>query len=51
MGYAKQCYKRIFYKSINITLISTEGKFYDYAYISIDPQIKGMNVVLQMLEV
>jgi len=31
MGYANLCYKRIFYKSTNVTLISTEEKVYDYA--------------------
>jgi hypothetical protein len=40
-----------FHKSTNVTLISTEGKVYDYAYISTDLQINGINVVLQMWEV
>jgi hypothetical protein len=52
MGYANPCYKRISYKSINVTLISTgEGKVYDYAYIASDLQINGMNVVLQIWNV
>jgi hypothetical protein len=51
MGYANPCYKRIFYKSINVILISTKGKVYDTAYISTDLQIIGMNVVLQTWEV
>jgi hypothetical protein len=49
MGYANPCYKRISYKSINVTLISTgEGKVYDYAHIVSDLQINGMDVVLQI---
>ena len=51
MGYANPCYNRIPYKSINIILISTgKEKVYDYADISTDLQINGMNVVLQIWE-
>jgi len=54
MGYANPCCKLIFFFLINpstLTLISTEGKVYDYVYVATDLQINGMNVVLQMWEV